>query len=310
MATGSVQPLPPPPPPPAPPPYTYPPIIIVLTIILLIFFFVGVFSIYFCRCFMQNILCTWHLRHSPTGTPVGGATSSPAAGGLDPLIVQSFPTFTYSTVKDYRKEKYGLECAICLVEFEGSDVLRLLTACCHVFHQECIDLWLESHKTCPVCRRNLDSPVQSPVKSSIYAGNMIMHGIQENEPIEDSFSITIKDENEDERRANEKSERVCCSTGEQGDHAQSKVEKFSRSHSTGHSIVRNREEEEEEEDRFTLRMPEHVKSDIIRGHNSSKSWTTFGEYKAKANTRNIDLAEVSGLSGVDNKFSTYSFELL
>lgn len=244
---------------------------------------------------MQNILCTWHLRHNPTGTPVGGAASSATAGGLDPLIVQSFPSFTYSTVKDYRKEKYGLECAICLLEFKGSDVLRLLTSCCHVFHQECIDLWLESHKSCPVCRRNLTSPVQSPVKSPTLPGN-IRHGIHENEPIEDSFSITIKDENEDETRASDKGQGVPCGTGEQGDHAKNKVEKFSRSHSTGHSIVRNREEE----DRFTLRLPEHVKSHIIRGHNSSKSWTTFGEYKAKTETTNIGLAEVSGVSGGDN----------
>ncbi|KAK6146447.1 hypothetical protein DH2020_020316 [Rehmannia glutinosa] len=302
MATGSVQPLPPPPPPAPPPsPYTYPPIIIILTIILLIFFFFGFFSIYFCRCFVENILCTWHLRHSPTGTPVGGAAASAAAGGLDPSIVQSFPTFTYSTVKDYRKEKYGLECAICLVEFEGNDVLRLLTTCYHVFHQECIDLWLESHKTCPVCRRNLDSPVQSPVKSPNFAGNFL-RDINENEPVEDSVSITIKDdENENERRRNrEKSKRVCCGNGEKCDvHGKSKVEKLCRSHSTGHSIVKDREEEE---DRFTLRLPENVKSNIIKGHhNPSQSWPFFGEYKAKSKTRNVGLAEVSGVYGGDYK---------
>ncbi|KAL0409304.1 UNVERIFIED_CONTAM: RING-H2 finger protein ATL29 [Sesamum radiatum] len=244
---------------------------------------------------MQNILHTWHLRHSPTGTPVGGATSSTAAGGLDPLIVQSFPTFLYSTVKDYRKEKYGLECAICLVEFDASDVLRLLTACCHVFHQECIDLWLESHKTCPVCRRKLDSPLQSPVKSPAYAGNF-MHEINENEPIDDSFSITIKDENEDERRrgSDHKDQRVSSSTDEQGDEEQNMVEKYSRSHSTGHSIIGT-----DEEDRFTLRLPEHVKSDIVRGHKSNKTWTSFGEYNVKTNTRNVGLNEVSELSGGD-----------
>ncbi|PIN05123.1 hypothetical protein CDL12_20121 [Handroanthus impetiginosus] len=289
MVTHSVQSLPP------PPPYTYPPVTVILTIILLIFFFIGFFSIYFCRCFMQNILVAWHLRHSPIGTPTDGATSSIVAyKGLDPSIVQSFPTFTYSTVKDYRKEKYGLECAICLVEFNSSDVLRLLPPCYHVFHQECIDLWLESHKTCPVCRRNLESPPQSPMKSPIYAGNFAMHHIDENEPIENSVRITIdNEENEGAKRANaEKDRRV---TREQGDHAQSTIDKFSRSHSTGHSIVRNRQEEKE--DRYTLRLPEHVKSHIIKGHNSSKSWSNFGEYKAKANTRSVGLGEASGGSG-------------
>ncbi|KAG8382500.1 hypothetical protein BUALT_Bualt05G0083700 [Buddleja alternifolia] len=283
MATGSVQPLPPPPQPQPPqPPYVYPPVTIILTIILLVFFFIGFFSVYFCRCFLHNLLYSWHVQHSPNGTPVDGATSSAANPGLDKSITQSFPVFTYSSVKGYRKEKYGLECAICLVEFEDNDVLRFLTTCCHVFHQECIDLWLEMHKTCPVCRRKLDS---SPMKSTIYSNSIFMQDISENEPIEDSFSITIKDEHEDETRDS--------ANGEQVDHAQIKVEKFSRSNSTGHSIVRNREDE----DRFTLRLPEHVKSNIMKGHTSSKSWTTFGEYKAKPG--NIVLAEVSGLSGRD-----------
>lgn len=64
---------------------------------------------------------------------------------------------------------------------------------------------------------------------------------------------------------------------------QEKIEKFSRSHSTGHSIVRTREEdeddeEEEEEDRFTLRVPEHVRLKLIRGHHHwTRSCTTYGE---------------------------------
>ncbi|KAL6548011.1 hypothetical protein OROMI_009277 [Orobanche minor] len=272
MATRFIQPVPPSPPP-APPPYTYPPIIIILTIILLVFFFFGFFSIYFCKCLVENILCTWHLRHSPASTPAGGVASSAQSGGLDPLVVQSFPTFTYSTVKAYRKEKYGLECAICLVEFEGSNLLRLLTICYHVYHQECIDLWLESHKTCPVCRRNLDSPVQSPVKSPNFAAS-ILDRMHENNTMEDAFSITIRDDSiEDEKRASEKGQSISSGDGGPGGHhAQRKVEKFSRSHSTGHSIVINREEGP---DKFTLVLPEHVKLDIIRGHNPSQSWPIF-----------------------------------
>ncbi|KAL8053434.1 hypothetical protein ABFX02_05G070600 [Erythranthe guttata] len=299
MATaGSIQPMPPPPSPPLQPPlppvqtYTYPPIIIVLTIVLLIFFFVGFFSVYFCRCFMQNILCTWHIRHSPAGTPVAPANPAAAGGlGLDPLIVQSFPTFLYSTVKEYRKDKYGLECAICLIEFEGSDSLRFLTTCCHVFHQECIDLWLESHKTCPVCRRSLDGPVHTPAKSPIFSGN-------ETERVGDSVRITI--DNDEERGGggggggDKGQDRVSCSNNnDENDTA----DKLCRSHSTGHSIVRNREHDD---DRFTLRLPEHVKTRIIVGHSSSKSWTAIGEYKDKDKDKNVGLAEVSDSGNKDS----------
>jgi hypothetical protein len=47
------------------------------------------------------------------------------------------------------------ECAVCLSEFEEEDDLRLLPGCKHVFHQDCIDVWFQSHSTCPLCRASL-----------------------------------------------------------------------------------------------------------------------------------------------------------
>ncbi|KAL2525270.1 RING-H2 finger protein ATL29 [Abeliophyllum distichum] len=265
--------------------YAYQPITVILIVIILIFFFLGFFSLYFSRCFIQNVLQPWHLRHSPTGTPVGGPTASVTANnGLDTLIIQSFPTFKYSTVKDYRREKYGLECAICLVEFKDEDLLRLLTSCnCHVFHQECIDLWFESHKTCPVCRRSLDSPVDSPVKPPVSIDGNAINETTENEAAEaalaDTFTITIRDDNiEDAKRVSFKVEE---------EEEDNKAEIFCRSHSTGHSIVKI-------EDRFSLRLPENVKTEIMRGHNWSRSCTTFGDYRGKSVTGNRSLGEASG----------------
>ncbi|KAK3029900.1 hypothetical protein RJ639_038523 [Escallonia herrerae] len=253
---------------------------------------------------MQNIIYSWHLRHSPSGTPINPATAGDQNPGLDPSIIQSFPTFEYSTVKDLRREKYGLECAICLCEFDDNDVLRLLTSCCHVFHQECIDLWLESHRSCPVCRRSLDAPETWQEKSPASANNNAMHGISENESLEDTFSITIKDDTFDDERGgsfNGAAARGGAST-EENVEGHKKAEKFPRSHSTGHSIVRatkHQGREEEREDRFTLRLPEHVKAKIITGHNLTRSCTTFGEYKSKTSTGNGGFGEVSGLSGGD-----------
>ncbi|KAG5541805.1 hypothetical protein RHGRI_021592 [Rhododendron griersonianum] len=72
--------------------------------------------------------------------------------GLDPWIVDTFPTLVYSDVKT---DGISLECAVCLSEFENTDTLRLLPICCHVFHHDCVDAWLSTHVTCPVCRSNL-----------------------------------------------------------------------------------------------------------------------------------------------------------
>ncbi|KAF3775721.1 Equilibrative nucleotide transporter 3 [Nymphaea thermarum] len=75
--------------------------------------------------------------------------------GLDSNVIESFPTFTYSTVNVLKIEKGSLECAVCLSEFRNDDKLRLLPQCNHAFHSECIDKWLSSRVTCPVCRANL-----------------------------------------------------------------------------------------------------------------------------------------------------------
>ncbi|KAH0868613.1 hypothetical protein HID58_075635 [Brassica napus] len=77
------------------------------------------------------------------------------ACGLDASVIETFPTFRYSTVKTLRIGKAALECPVCLNGFEDDETLRLIPHCCHVFHTCCIDAWLRSHVTCPFCRANL-----------------------------------------------------------------------------------------------------------------------------------------------------------
>ncbi|CAN4126023.1 unnamed protein product [Withania somnifera] len=46
-------------------------------------------------------------------------------------------------------------CAICLDNISGRDKFWKLPKCDHVFHLDCVDAWLESHWTCPICRRQV-----------------------------------------------------------------------------------------------------------------------------------------------------------
>lgn len=48
--------------------------------------------------------------------------------------------------------KEPFDCAVCLCEFSDDDKLRLLPICGHAFHLNCIDTWLLSNSTCPLCR--------------------------------------------------------------------------------------------------------------------------------------------------------------
>ncbi|CAL0314211.1 unnamed protein product [Lupinus luteus] len=43
-------------------------------------------------------------------------------------------------------------CAVCLGDFEEGEELRTLPECMHSFHVPCIDMWLYSHTSCPICR--------------------------------------------------------------------------------------------------------------------------------------------------------------
>ncbi|CAN6243792.1 unnamed protein product [Urochloa humidicola] len=43
-------------------------------------------------------------------------------------------------------------CSVCLEDVRGGEMVRQVPACRHIFHVECIDMWLRSHRTCPMCR--------------------------------------------------------------------------------------------------------------------------------------------------------------
>ncbi|CAN1228619.1 Putative RING-H2 finger protein ATL49 [Linum grandiflorum] len=78
------------------------------------------------------------------------------AGVDQSFIDETLPVFLYKdVVGPAAKTTSPFDCAVCLCEFEQEDKLRLLPKCSHAFHVECIDTWLLSHSTCPLCRSSL-----------------------------------------------------------------------------------------------------------------------------------------------------------
>ncbi|CAI5997303.1 unnamed protein product [Closterium sp. NIES-65] len=47
---------------------------------------------------------------------------------------------------------------VCLSDFNKGELIRILPPCKHQFHVACIDHWLATRTTCPVCRTDLQSP--------------------------------------------------------------------------------------------------------------------------------------------------------
>ncbi|XP_018484077.1 RING-H2 finger protein ATL40-like [Raphanus sativus] len=83
--------------------------------------------------------------------------SQPPIRGLDKLVIASLPTFVVGVNGD---DVSAVECAVCLSFFEEKDTVRMLPNCKHVFHVTCVDTWLASCSTCPICRTEVE-PSQS-----------------------------------------------------------------------------------------------------------------------------------------------------
>ncbi|KAK6917658.1 Zinc finger, RING-type [Dillenia turbinata] len=106
-------------------------------------------------------------------------SSEPPSKGLDPLVISSLPMSSYGSMN--RQDHGGAsECSVCLSTIDDEDMVRLLPICEHLFHVECIDMWLGSHTTCPICRSTVEPvvteaqptvPVAQPTAPPLEEGN-------------------------------------------------------------------------------------------------------------------------------------------
>ncbi|KAK8585734.1 hypothetical protein V6N13_050706 [Hibiscus sabdariffa] len=80
--------------------------------------------------------------------------------GLDESLIRLIPIFRFkkNNEHDIGDDKGSLcECAVCLNEFREDEKLRRIPNCSHVFHIDCIDVWLQSNANCPLCRTSISS---------------------------------------------------------------------------------------------------------------------------------------------------------
>nr|KYP56280.1 RING-H2 finger protein ATL5I [Cajanus cajan] len=105
--------------------------------------------------------------------------------GLDQALIDSLPLFHY---QDLLGSKEPFDCAVCLCEFSEHDKLRLLPMCTHAFHMNCLDTWLLSNSTCPLCRASLSNYMenhQNPVFNVDTDNSLVLpNGVEENARLE------------------------------------------------------------------------------------------------------------------------------
>ncbi|CAI5457560.1 unnamed protein product [Closterium sp. Yama58-4] len=103
-------------------------------------------------------------RKSNLATTVGAAAAYPQPGGGSSGVAASallpYDRDTNESILSLR------ECAVCLGEYAAGERIKVVPACAHGFHADCIDLWLAAKTTCPICRRDLRSPATAPAQES------------------------------------------------------------------------------------------------------------------------------------------------
>ncbi|MFS8005847.1 putative transcription factor C2H2 family [Helianthus anomalus] len=131
-------------------------LVLTVLVLLTVLFFMAFFSLYI-RRFSS-------VTSSGDENSVSGAGNSPPRlhkrGGVDVSTVQSLPIVLYGG-----DLKTWSECSICLTEFEEKETVKVIPYCRHGFHPVCIETWLSSHGSCPMCRSTQLFPAVDEVRT-------------------------------------------------------------------------------------------------------------------------------------------------
>ncbi|KZV63069.1 hypothetical protein PENSPDRAFT_554871, partial [Peniophora sp. CONT] len=67
----------------------------------------------------------------------------------DEATLKAMPKGKYA---EWKQEGSDERCPICLDDYTAEDDLLKVPSCNHWLHQGCLEQWLQSASTCPVCR--------------------------------------------------------------------------------------------------------------------------------------------------------------
>ncbi|XP_028669555.1 RING finger protein 44 isoform X1 [Erpetoichthys calabaricus] len=68
--------------------------------------------------------------------------------GLTKADIEHLPSYRFNPENHQSEQTL---CVVCFSDFESRQLLRVLP-CNHEFHAKCVDKWLKTNRTCPICR--------------------------------------------------------------------------------------------------------------------------------------------------------------
>ncbi|KAL5203294.1 hypothetical protein ABZP36_014246 [Zizania latifolia] len=115
-----------------------------------------------------------------SSSSVAGAAGATAAqmSGLDAEAIRGLPVTLYSPRASSPAGKVGggggsgleddqaAQCSICISALVAGEKVKALPPCGHCFHPDCVDGWLRSQPSCPLCRTLLLASAKSDVNGT------------------------------------------------------------------------------------------------------------------------------------------------
>ncbi|ONK77378.1 uncharacterized protein A4U43_C02F5900 [Asparagus officinalis] len=119
-------------------------------------FFTFILLLLFYVCYLRRRRASWQSMRMRASN-LGGEISISSNCGIKKEVREMLPVVVF-------KESFLIretQCSVCLGDYQAEDRLQRIPFCGHTFHVDCIDHWLSTHTTCPLCRVSLLTSTKS-----------------------------------------------------------------------------------------------------------------------------------------------------
>ncbi|XP_020107628.1 RING-H2 finger protein ATL58-like [Ananas comosus] len=124
-------------------------------------FFTFVLLLVFYLFYLRRWRASWQSLRMRANHLSRGDLQRPSETGIKKEVREMLPVIVF-------KESFLIretQCSVCLGEYQSDERLQRIPPCGHTFHVDCIDHWLATNTTCPLCRVSL-LPTPKAAKSS------------------------------------------------------------------------------------------------------------------------------------------------